>query len=92
MGAAMLRTRAAVICLGILAGAFATMAETATEDIDGRRQALEPYFHTYRPNGPRDSVCFRLRRIRVSGLRTILCRYGRGLARQRLRRGFRRLA
>jgi dienelactone hydrolase len=28
------------------------MAETATEDIDGRRQALEPYFHTYRPNGP----------------------------------------
>ena len=45
----MLRTRAAVICLGILTVAYAAMAETATEDIDGRRQALEPYFHTYRP-------------------------------------------
>ena len=48
----MLRTRAAVICLGILAGAYAGMAENATEDIDGRRQALELYFHSYRPNGP----------------------------------------
>jgi dienelactone hydrolase len=44
-------TSAAVICLGILAGAGSTMAETVTKNIDGRRQALEPYFHTYRPDG-----------------------------------------
>lgn len=48
----MLRVRTAALCLSLLAGAFAATAGAATDKTEARLQALEPYFHTYRPAGP----------------------------------------
>jgi hypothetical protein len=44
--------RILAFCLGVIAGACAVASVAAADEMETRRQGLEPYFHTYRPDGP----------------------------------------
>src|SRR5215469_2847322 len=48
----MLRIRTAALCVSLLASPLTVSAGAATDKPEPRLQALEPYFHTYRPDGP----------------------------------------
>jgi dienelactone hydrolase len=46
------RTRIIAFCLSVVVVACTVAAVAAADEMETRRQTLEPYFHTYRPDGP----------------------------------------
>lgn len=48
----MLRIRILAFCLSVAAGVCVAAAVAVADDMETRRQALEPYFRTSRPDGP----------------------------------------
>jgi dienelactone hydrolase len=47
-----LGSRILTLCLSLVVSACAAAAVASADEMETRRQALEPYFHTYRPDGP----------------------------------------